>query len=87
MTKKHTWEFQENAVRLATRPGNSVAATALLLKIPVWKLRQWIRERKDKLERSSEIDELISLRNELKQAKEEIEILKKAAAYFARTLQ
>jgi len=86
MTKKHTWEFKQNAIRLATQPGNSAAATALLLKVPVWKLRAWIREDKDKLGRSSEIDELISLRNRIKELEEDNEILKKAAAYFAKSL-
>jgi transposase-like protein len=32
------------------------------------------------------LDELLRLQKELKQAKEDIEILKKAAAYFAKTL-
>lgn len=31
------------------------------------------------------MDELIRLQNELKEAREEIEILKKSAAYFARS--
>jgi transposase len=87
MTKNHTYAFKENAVRLASQPGNSAAAVALQLKIPVWKLRQWVREFKDKEERSWEIDEITRLQKKLKQAEEEIEILKKAAAYFAKTLQ
>jgi transposase-like protein len=87
MTKKHTKEFQMNAVRLATQEGNSAAQVALQLKIPIWKLRSWIRESKTQLERSSDIDELLRLHNENKRLKEEVEILKKAAAYFAKTLQ
>lgn len=91
MTRKkekiYTREFQENAVRLAQMPGNSAASAALQLKMPVWKLRAWVREANEKLERGSEVDELIRLRNELKDAQEEIAILKKAAAYFAKTLQ
>lgn len=87
MTKKHTKEFQMNAVRLATQEGNSVAAVALQLKVPVWKLRSWIRDSNGKQERSSEIDELMRLQKENKRLQEEVEILKKAAAYFAKNLQ
>lgn len=87
MTKKHTKEFQMNAVRLATQEGNSVARVALQLKIPVWKLRSWIKDSKDQQERSSEIDEVMRLQKENKRLQEEVEILKKAAAYFAKNLQ
>jgi transposase len=80
-------EYQEKAVRLANTPGKTIAGVAKELDIPEWKLRKWVAEAKEKLERSSEVDELIRLQNELKRAKEEIEILKKAAAYFAKSLQ
>lgn len=79
-------EYQENAVRLANTPGKTIAGVAKELDIPEWKLRKWVAEAKQKLERSSEVDELIRLQNELARAKEEIEILKKAAAYFAKSL-
>jgi transposase-like protein len=58
---------------------------ALELKIPAWKLRTWIKNSEEKLERDSELTEIIRLENELKEAREEIEILKKAAAYFAKS--
>jgi len=67
--RKHIRAFQENVVRLAMLPDRSIAAVAVRLGIPVRKLRSWVRKSKD---------ELIKLRNELKQAHEEIEILKKA---------
>lgn len=90
MTKKkqpeYTQEFQERAVRLSRQPGKSIASVALELSIPAWKLRTWINESKHKLERSSKVDELIRLQNEVKRLKEENEILKKAAAYFAKNL-
>jgi transposase len=79
-------EYQEKAVRLATTPGKTIAGVARELDIPEWKLRKWVSEANKKLERSSDVDELIRLRKELAQAKEEIEILKKAAAYFAKSL-
>lgn len=91
MTKKkqpvYTKEFQERAVQLSALPGRSIASVALELGIPAWKLRNWVQTTKQKLERSSEVGELIQLQNENKRLKEEIEILKKAAAYFAKALQ
>ena len=85
--REYTSEFKEKAVRLAQLPGRSLASVAIELKVPAWKLRNWVKESRKKLERSSEIDELIKLQNENKRLKEEVEILKKAAAYFAKTLQ
>ncbi len=91
MTKKkspeYTLEFQERAVRLSKTPGKSVASVALELGVPAWKLRTWITESQQKLESTSKMDELIRLLNENKRLKEENEILKKAAAYFAKNLQ
>jgi transposase len=84
--KTYTREYIENAVRLATASGNSAASAAMQLKIPVWKLRSWVREANQKLESSSDMEELLRLHNENKQLKEELEILKKAAAYFAKAL-
>jgi transposase len=91
MTKKkeqvYTTEFREKAVRLAKLPDRSIAAVALELKVPAWKLRNWIQESNQTLERRAEVRELIELQKELKRVKEENEILKKAAAYFAKNLQ
>lgn len=90
MTKKkpaeYSYEFRERAIRLYRTPGKSIASVALELGVPAWKLRTWVKESKEKLERSSEVDELIRLQNENKRLKEENEILKKAAAYFAKSL-
>jgi len=85
-SSEYTREFQENAVRLTRLPGRTVASVALELKVPAWKLRNWVQAEKQKLERGSEVSELIRLQNELRDAKETIEILKKAAAYFAKGL-
>ena len=92
MTRKKTpieypFEYQQNAVRLTKLPGRTVASVAEELKIPAWKLHGWIKNSKDKLERSSDLDELLKAHNEIKRLKEENEILKKAAAYFAKHLQ
>jgi len=82
---QHTYHFKENAVKLANTTGRSVQAVALELGIPSWKLRNWIKEDKEKLERSSEIDEHIKMQRRIKELEEEVQILKKAAAYFAKT--
>lgn len=86
-TKNYTTEFQTNAVRLATQPGKVITNVAIELGVPAWKLRNWIKTSQEKIERSSDITELIAKDNEIRRLKEEVEILKKAAAYFARNLQ
>ena len=86
-SNEYTLEFQENAVRRTRLPGKTVASVAEELNIPAWRLHNWIRDSKKKLERSSDLDELTKLHNENKRLKEENEILKKAAAYFAKHLQ
>lgn len=93
MTKKikataaYSKEFVRNAVYLAQTPGRTIASVSVELKVPAWKLRTWIKESKEKLERSSDMDELVRLQHENNRLKEENEILKKAAAYFAKALQ
>jgi transposase len=82
----YSLEFQQNAVRLTGLPGRTVASVAEELKIPAWRLHGWVKKSKAKLERSSEVDELIKRDREIARLKEENEILKKAAAYFAQTL-
>jgi len=82
----YTREFQENAVRLCKMPNRSVASVAQELKIPAWKLRNWASESKQKLERSEDVGEIIRLENEVRRLTEENLILKKAAAYFAKSL-
>jgi transposase len=83
---RYSKEFQDNAIRLSNLPGRTVASVAEELKIPAWRLHNWIRDSKKKLERSSDLTELAKLHNENKRLKEENEFLKKAAAYFAKTL-
>jgi transposase-like protein len=81
----YTREFQENAVRLSKLPNRTLASVAQELKIPAWKLRNWATESKQQLERSEDVGEIIRLEKALKEAQEEIVILKKAMAYFAKS--
>jgi len=84
---QYTYEYRQNAVKLATSPGRSVQAAALELGVPAWKLRNWIKENQERLDRSSEIDDYIRMQRRIKELEEEVQILKKAAAYFAKTSQ
>jgi transposase len=83
----YSYEYKQNAVKLATSPGRTVQSVAAELGVPAWKLRNWIKEHSEKLDRSSDIDEQIRMQRRIKQLEEEVEILKKAAAYFAKASQ
>lgn len=85
-TTEYTQEFRENAIRLIKEPGRTVASVAEELKIPAWRLHNWIKSSNSKLERSADVDQLLAKDREIARLKEEIVILKKAAAYFAKTL-
>jgi transposase len=87
---KYTLEFKLEAVRLV-RKGQSVAVTAKTLGIPGQTLDNWMRlQAKGALQGAgdrpvtAEQMELARLRAENARLKMEHEILKKAAAYFAR---
>ncbi len=83
-------EFREEAVRLTSTSGKPVAAIARDLGVSYETLRKWIKqaaidagERQDGLT-TEERAELRQLRRENRILQEEREILKKAAAFFAR---
>lgn len=81
-------EFKAGAVKLATRPGMSVAQAARDLGISDTLLRAWIDKARAELGSAAisgdERSELAQLRREVRILKEEREILKKAAAFFAK---
>jgi transposase len=87
---KYTLEFKLEAVRLVTQ-GQSAAVTAKVLGVPKQTLHGWLTEHsKGKLQGAGakpvtpEQMELARLRVECARLKMERDILKKAAAYFAR---
>ena|SRR5579872_249244 len=95
--RKYTKEFKQEAVQLALK-SPSIGDTAKELGIPSPTLHTWIHELKKQgnLTSVSEktgkdmaalIEENRRLHKELSIAKEEKEILKKAAAYFAQHLK
>jgi transposase len=94
MSKKirtYTQEFKEESVKLALK-SVSVSRTAKELGVPVATLHNWVKELKQLpasgLSQGQTISTLLEenrrLHKELSRSKEEKEILKKAAAYFAR---
>ena len=89
---QYTQEFQDNAVRLVVADGMGYALAAKQLGISSAKLRSWVHrwKRESKLAQNtsqdSYVQELIDLRRENEELREANEILKKAAAYFAKGL-
>jgi transposase len=90
MPRPYPKEFREGALALARRGDRPIAEVAHELGIAESCLRRWIkqdqldrRERQDGLT-SQERDELRSLRRENARLRQEKEILRKAAAFFAR---
>ena len=90
--RQYTKEFKKEAVELVTRQNYAVAQAATSLGISSSMLRRWRREYRAQEQnafpgsghQSPEIEELSRLRKENRRLKLEREILKKAAAFFAR---
>src|SRR5690349_20790242 len=82
-------EFKSQAVRLVLDEGKSVGAVARDLDLTESALRSWVeRARADRTGgktglTTAERDELARLRKEVRILREEREILRKAAAFFA----
>ena len=82
-------EFRAEAVRLARQPGNTVRGVARDLGVSNETLRAWVKQTQvDRHETAGlttdERDELSRLRRRVRTLEIEREILKKAAAFFAR---
>ena len=89
----YTPEFRTEAVKLVETTGMSVAKAAKQLSMPKSSLDNWVRTaREGKLEEvgkgqrlPSELElELARVRKELAEVKQERDLLKKCAAYFAK---
>ena len=90
MPRPHPPEFRQRAVELARMREKPVAQIAIDLGISGSCLRNWMAQadrdegRRDDGLSTAERDELVKLRRELRVAKLENEILKRAAAYLLR---
>ena len=84
----YTLEFKESSAKLAAEADQSIAQTARELGINVNTLHGWIgkyhpRKAIDQVKEAGMQEELKRLRKENSRLKQERDILKKAAAYFA----
>ena len=88
--RQFTDEFKASAVRLVLDEGKTVGAAARDLDLTETALREWVkRARADRTHgrtglTTAEREELTRLRKEVRILAEEREILKKAAAFFAK---
>ena len=88
--RQFTPEFKAGAVRLVLDEGKTVSAVARDLDLTETALREWVhRARADRTNgrtglTTAEREELARLRKENRILQEEREILKKAAAFFAK---
>jgi transposase len=90
MLSRYSKEFRDEAVRLVLEGSGSRAQLARDLGVNAWTLRDWIRNHRDQPmvvspQRPETLEEENRrLKRELTVLKQEREILKKAAAYFAK---
>jgi transposase len=88
MGKRYTEEFKAEAIKQVTERGRSVAEVTRALGVSVDSMYAWLRtHRKTRPERQAEAAEQSEVRRlqaELRRVTEERDILKKAAAYFAK---
>ncbi len=88
--RKYTKEFKLQAARLVTEQGYSYEQAAKRLGTTGWSIRNWVQkfrqtgELPTQNETQPKADELRQLRKENARLKMENDILKKAAAYFAK---
>ena len=89
---KYTSEFRREALELVGSSGQSVAEVARSLGVSSQTLGNWVKADRERREREqdpealseSEREELARLRKEVAELRMDREILRKAAAYFAR---
>jgi transposase len=84
---RYTAEFKAEAVKQVTERGHTVKDVAKRLGVSPYSLYEWVggvrKLRHDKSDESLRVENA-RLKSELKRTEEERDILKKAAAYFAK---
>ena len=88
--RSFTAEFKAEVVELIRQPGNTAGSVARDLNLTETAVRAWAKQadldqgrRSDGLT-SEQLSEMTQLRKELREAREERDILKRAVAFFAR---
>ncbi len=82
-------EFKAEVVALVRQPGNTAASVARELDLTETAVREWVRQaeiddgQRDGLS-TAERDELAQLRRENRRLQQDVEILKRATAFFAK---
>ena len=86
--KRFPEEFKIEAVKQITQRGHAVAEVSARLGVSQHSLYKWIKDQQlppgQYKEQLTQTDELRRIKAELKRVTEERDILKKAAAYFAK---
>lgn len=90
--RKFSREFKTEAVKLVTERGVTVAQACRDLELAESILRRWMREAAEAPtsafpgngQQRADLAEIVALKKEVAKLKAERDILKKAAAYFAR---
>ena len=90
--KPYPSEFKESAVKLAIESTNPISQTARELGVNVNTLHTWIKQYSKPKDTASireremnyHVDEIKQLKKELTKVTQERDLLKKAAAYFAK---
>jgi len=87
--RSFTAEFKAEVVELVRQPGKTVGSVARDLELTETAVRAWVRQadidqgRREGLS-TEELAEMAQLRKDLREAREERDILKRAVAFFAR---
>ncbi len=93
---RYTKEFKREAVRLLNareKPANELAMELGIKRTLLYRWRDQLQEKGESAfsgsgrPKNEQLSEVAKLRKELKEVKEERDILKKAAAYFAKDLK
>ena len=87
-SKRYTEEFRIEAVKQVTEQGHRIADVASRLGVTTHSMYAWVKRygvpEHERLTRQDQTHEIRRLKSELKRVTEERDILKKAAAYFAK---
>ncbi len=88
-TRKYSQEFKEEVMNLVIESGYTQAEAARQLGVPITTLRQWLKKIKgtdnsSSIEITDSAKEMRALRKENMRLRQEVEIFKKATAFFAK---